>query len=329
MTGYLVLQFPRSWFLPMLLALVLGTHAQAQTWPDRPLKIVVPFAAGATNDVVGRLLAMKLSQRLGQPVVVENKTGSGGVIGADSVAKARPDGYTLLLGNLSTMVIAPLVYAQVPYVPERDFVQIAATASAPLVLVVNASSPVKDIAQLVALARENPGRINFASPGTGTPMHLMGESLKMQSNIQITHVPYRGGAPAVVDLLGNNVQFMFDNLASLKQHIDRGALRAIAVTSSKRMASLPSVPTVAELGFPSLESTSWFTIAAPKQVPAAVVARLQQELAVIVREDDYREKLAAVGTEPMMGSGDAAARLVSADHARWSEVVKRAGVRVE
>jgi tripartite-type tricarboxylate transporter receptor subunit TctC len=303
--------------------------ASAQEYPSRSVKLVIPFAAGATNDIVGRLIATKLGQRLGQPVVAENRTGAGGTIGAEAVAKAPADGYTLLLGNLSTMVIAPLIQPALSYSPERDFVQIINAASAPLVLVVHPSLPVRSLDELVSYAKQNPDKLSFASPGAGTPMHLMGELLKMQRGIQMTHVAYRGGAPAVVDLLAGRVQLMFDNLTSVRQHIASGALRAISVSSPNRMALLPDVPTVVEAGARDLEVSSWFTIAAPRGVPTPIVARLQREIAAILKEDDVKQRLAEVGTEPTGSTTEAANRLVKDDVARWTVVVEKSGARAQ
>lgn len=310
-------------------ALLAAGVGRAEDYPARPIKLIIPFAAGATNDIVGRLVAGGLSRRLGQPVVVENKTGSGGTIGTAAAAKAPADGYTLLLGNRATMVTAPLLFRDLPYVPQRDFDEVIIVADSPSVLVVNPSLPVRSLNELVAYAKAHPGQLNFASPGTGTSMHLMAELLKLNNGIEMTHVAYRGGAPAALDLLAGRVQLMFDNPTSVLPHIKSGALRALAVTSTRRMALLPDVPTVAEAGSPGLTNSSWFSIAVPKGVPTPIVARLQREIGATLKEDEVKQRLADVGTDPGGAAGVEAERIIVEDAARWTDVVKKSGVRVQ
>src|SRR5438552_13835540 len=244
--------------------------ASAQTYPTRPIRLVVPFPAGGTTDILAREVGQRLSMTLGQPVVIDNRPGAAGNIGADLVAKSAPDGYTLLMGTVGTHAINASLYAKMPYDHVKDFAPIILVAGVPNVLVVNPSLPVNSVQELIAYAKANPGKLNFASSGPGTSIHLSGELFKVMAGVQMTHVPYKGSAPALQDLLGGQVQLMFDNLPPSLPHIKAGKLRALAVTSVARSPALPDVPTIAESGLPGFEASSWFGILVPAGTPSAI-----------------------------------------------------------
>jgi len=256
----------------------LSPVAAAQNYPTKPIRLVVPFPAGGTTDILARAAAQKLSEALGQQVVVDNRPGAGGNIGADIVAKSAPDGYTLLMGTVGTHAINPSLYTKMPYDHFKDFVPVVLVAGVPNVLVVTPSLPVNSVQDLIKLAKEKPGQINFASSGSGTSIHLSGELFKTMTGVEMTHVPYKGSSPALTDLMGGQVQLMFDNLPSALPQIKGGKLRAIAVTSTKRAPALPDIPTMAESGLPGFEASSWFGVLAPAGTPPAVVTRINTEI---------------------------------------------------
>jgi tripartite-type tricarboxylate transporter receptor subunit TctC len=249
------------------LVAVVAACASAQTYPTRPIRLVVPFPAGGTTDILAREVGDRLSRSFGQSVVVDNRPGAGGNIGSDLVAKSAPDGYTLLMGTVGTHAINPSLYTRMPYDHVKDFVPIILVAGVPNVLEVTPSLPVNSVADLIKLAKEKPGQLNFASSGNGTSIHLSGELFKTMAGVDMTHVPYKGSAPALTDLMGGQVQLMFDNLPSSLQQIKAGKLRAIAVTSAQRAPALPNVPTIAESGLPGFEASSWFGLLAPAGTP--------------------------------------------------------------
>jgi tripartite-type tricarboxylate transporter receptor subunit TctC len=283
----------------LLLAALLAAAASAgaQPWPARPVHLVVPYAAGGPVDLSARLLAPRLQQALGQPVIVENKPGAGGNIGADFVAKSPPDGHALVMGAIATHAINPALYASLPYDPLRDFRHIALVVQVPNVLVVNNELPAKDVAGLIAVAKQRPGRLDFASGSTGSTGHLAGELFKQMTGTYMVHIPYKGSAPASADLVAGRVHLMFDNLASALPNIRSGRVRALAVTTVKRSAFLPEVPTLEESGLRGFDMTTWWGVMAPAKTPDPVVERLSFEIQKLLSDDAIAERLRAMGSE--------------------------------
>jgi tripartite-type tricarboxylate transporter receptor subunit TctC len=313
-----------------VLCVCLWGTALAQVYPSRPVRLIVPFPAGGSSDLIGRALARKMSEGLGQQVVVENRAGAGGTIGIGAVAKSPADGYTLGLGTVSTLAMAPVVRANPPYDSLAAFAPVSLVASAPFILVVNASVPAGSLAELVALAKAKPGGLNFASIGDGTLQHFTGESFKSLAGIDIVHVPYKGVAPALVDLLAGQVQIGFDILASFQlQNLQSRKLRALAVLGPVRVAQLPSVPTAAEAGLPGLAATAWFGLIAPKGTPPDALARLNAEARKAVASAELREAIATQGLEPAADSPQEFAEVIEKEMARWAQVVKTSGFKAE
>jgi tripartite-type tricarboxylate transporter receptor subunit TctC len=311
------------------LALALPNVAAAQSYPTKPVRLVVPFPAGGTTDILARAMAQKLSEALGQQFVVDNRPGAGGNIGADIVAKSAPDGYTLLMGTVGTQAINPSLYAKMPYDAAKDFAPVILVAGVPNVLVAHPSVPAKTVAELIKLAKDKPGAINFASSGNGTSIHLSGELFKVMTGVQMSHVPYKGSAPAITDLLGGQVQIMFDNLPSAMPHIKAGKLRAIAVTSTKRAPALPDVPTIAEAGVPGFEASSWFGILAPTGTPRDIVLKINAEGNKALNSADMKEKLLAQGAEAVGNTPESFSDYIKAETVKWAKVVKDSGAKVD
>jgi tripartite-type tricarboxylate transporter receptor subunit TctC len=310
--------------------LLCAATVHAQSYPTHPPHLIVPFPAGGATDLIGRSLAKKLGEGLGQQVVVENRAGAGGTIGLAALAKSPADGYTLGLGTVSTLGMAPVVRANPPYDSLAAFAPVSLVANAPFIVVVNAQVPAKSLEELIALARANPGRYNFGSIGDGTLQHFAGESFKSLAGVEIVHVPYKGNAPVLVDLLGGQVQIGFDILASFQvQNIQSGRLRALAVLGPARVAQLPSVPTAAEAGLSGLEVTAWFGLIAPKGTPADIVARLNAEVRKAVASSELREAITTQGLEPVADSPQDFAGFIEREIARWAQVVKTSGFKVE
>lgn len=299
----------------------------APDFPQRPLKLVVPFPPGGPTDIVGRPLAQLLGDALGQTVVVDNRGGAGGSIGADLVAKAQPDGYTLLMGTVGTNAINGALYPKLPHDPVRDFTPIALVASAPLAVVVNPAAPIRSIGDLIDKARSQPGGIAFGSAGNGTPGHLTGVMFAQAAGVSLQHVPYKGSAPAVTDLLGNQIPMMFDPLQSVIQHVRSGKLKAIAVSGSTRSAELPDVPTIAQAGLPGFESTAWWAVFGPAGIPEPVVARLRDAIARIVTSDSYRSKLGDLGVVPATEPGSLTS-FQKSEVEKWGKAVRDSGATV-
>jgi tripartite-type tricarboxylate transporter receptor subunit TctC len=310
-------------------AAVPGASAQSG-WPARQITIVVGFSAGGSTDIVARLVAEELRKTLGQPVVIDNRPGAGGNIGAALVAKAKPDGYTLLMGSVGPLAINASLYTNMPYDNLRDFTPITLVVHVPNMLVVNpAVMPVNSFAEFVERLKANPGKYFFASTGSGTSSHLSGELLKLMAGVDATHVPYKG-AVALNDLLaGEQVHFMFATIPSVIQFVRSGRLRALAVTTQTRSAAVPEVPTVAELGFPDFEASSWFALLGPAQLPREVVTRMHAEVARIVRDPVIRDKLAHQGADPVGGTPEELAAYIRAETAKWAPVVKASGARAD
>ena len=310
--------------------------AAAQAWPSKPVRIVVPFPPAGTTDILARALAPELQRAFGQPFVVENKPGAGGNIGAAEVAKAAPDGHTLLMGTVGTHAINPALYTKMPYDHVKDFVPVTLVAGVPNVLVLNPASAqrhgIASVADLARAARANPDKLTFASSGNGTSIHLSGELFKALTGTQMVHSPYRGSGPALLDLMGGNVDLMFDNLPSAMPHIKSGKLLALAVTSSTRSAAVPDLPTVAEAGGPTLasfEASSWFGLLAPAGTPMDIVNRIQQETAKALATPAMRERLQSQGAIPSGNTPAEFARLIEAETRKWAPVVKASGAKVD
>ena len=301
----------------------------AQAYPTKPIRIVVPFPAGGTTDVLARAAAQKLAETLGQPAVVDNRPGAGGNIGAELVAKSAPDGYTLLMGTVGTHAINPGLYPKLPYDHVKDFAPVILVAGVPNVLVINPALPVNSVPELIAYAKANPGKLNFASSGNGTSIHLSAELFKTIAGVQMTHVPYKGSAPALQDLVGGQVQLMFDNLPSSLALIKGGKLKALAVTSGARAAALPDVPTLAESGLPGFEASSWFGLLAPTGTPSSVIAKLNGEIAKWLATPEAKEKLLAQGANAAGGTAEEFAQFIAAETAKWQKVVKESGAKVD
>ena len=316
--------------LATALAAALPVAALAQAaWPARPVRIVVPFTAAGTTDLLARALAPELQRAFGQPFIVDNKPGAGGNTGAAEVAKAAPDGYTLLMGTVGTHAINPGLYPKLPYDHVKDFAPVILVAGVPNVLVINPALPVNSVQELIAYAKANPGKLNFASSGNGTSIHLSAELFKTMAGVQMTHVPYKGSAPALQDLVGGQVQLMFDNLPSSLALIKGGKLKALAVTSSARAAALPDVPTNAESGLPGFEASSWFGLLAPAGTPPPVIAKLNGEIAKWLATPEAKEKLLAQGANAAGGTPEDFAQFINAETAKWQKVVKESGAKVD
>jgi tripartite-type tricarboxylate transporter receptor subunit TctC len=304
--------------------------AHAQPYPSKPIRFVVPFPPGGPLDIMGRGIAQKLQEAWGQPVVVENRPGAGGGIGADLVAKSPGDGYTLLMGAVSTHAINPSLYAKIPYDPQKDFVPVALVAQVPNVLVVNPSLPVQTVQELIAYARAKPGTLSFGSGSTGSTGHLAGELFKTEAGVDMVHIPYKGGAPAMQDLLAGQTQLMFDNLANALPQVKAGKLRALAVTTLKRAPSVPDLPTIAESGLPGFDLTTWFGIFVPAGTPPETVARFNAEIVKALASKELVDRLATMGTTPPENNTpERFAAFVRTEAAKYAQVVKSSGARVD
>jgi tripartite-type tricarboxylate transporter receptor subunit TctC len=301
--------------------------AQAQApFPNRPVNMVVGFAPGGGTDIAARIIARKLAENIGQPVVVENRTGAGGNIATDLVAKAAPDGYTILLGSVGSLTVAPHLVAKLPYDPLKDLAPITMAVVFPNVLVVHPSVPAQTITEFVKLAQDKPGSISYGSSGIGGAGHLAGALFGIVAKIDIVHVPYKGGEPAVRDLLGGQIAAVFATPASSGAHIKAGKARALAVTGRIRSPAFPDVPTIAESGFPGYEATNWYAYVAPARTPKEILARWNQELVKVLSAPDVREQLLGHGLEPMPGTAEELAKYIEREHATWGRVVKEAKI---
>jgi tripartite-type tricarboxylate transporter receptor subunit TctC len=302
--------------------------AAAQSWPAKPITLIVPFPPGGSSDALARSITTPLSQVLGQPVVVESKPGAGATVGADYVAKAKPDGYTLLMGAVHH-TIATSVYKKLPYDFEKSFAPITTVALVPNVLVVNAKSPATDVKSLVALAKASPGKLSYGSNGNGTVQHLIGTQFSSTAGVDLLHVPYKGSAPLTTDLLGGQVDMSFDTLTPLVQHIKAGKLRALAVTTAKRSSTLPDVPTLAEAGIKDFNQGTWFGILAPAATPSDVVAKLNAEMVKIIQSPEFRKRMEEIGAEPVGDTPAQMAAQIKDDTAKYAKLVKDAKVAID
>lgn len=302
--------------------------ASAQNFPTRTVTLVVPFPAGSTTDLVGRILAEELGKSLGQNVIVENRGGAGGTIGTEAVARSAPDGYTLLMGTIGTHSINPAVYAKINYDPIKDFEPVIQFGSAPNVLVVNPSLPIKNVKDLIGYIRANPGKVNYGSSGNGTSNHLSGAMFVARNGLTAQHLPYRGGAQAITDLLRGEVQFMFYHYLPLLPHIKEGKLRAIAITSAQRIDSLPDVPVMKEAGMDDFEVSAWFGVWAPAKTSPEVVGKLNTIISGIINSPEVKKSLVAQGIDPVSGSPKDLLELNKKELARWSKAVTDAGAKL-
>jgi len=303
--------------------------AHAQAWPSKPIKWIVPFAPGGTTDILARTVAEKLAPVLGQPVVIENKPGAGGGVGAEFTAKAAPDGYTIMGGTISTHAINASLYNKLPYDPVKDFVAITLIARVPNMLVVNPAIPASNVKELIALLKANPGKYSFASSGNGTSQHLSGELFKSMAGVEMQHIPYKGSPPALQDVMGGQVTMTFDNITTAWPLAKAGKLRALAVTTATRSAIAPDVPTLAESGLPGFEVGSWQGVFAPAGTPPEIVKRLNVEIVKILNLPDVKEKLTGLGAEPVGNSSEEFSAMVKAEVVKWADVVKKSGARVD
>jgi len=308
---------------------LIALPAYAQDYPRRPVRLVVPFPPGGGNDIVARAVAQELGKSLGQQFVVDNRAGAGGAVGADLAARSPADGYTLFLGGVGSHVVNPSLHATLSYDPIRDFAPVTLIASAPSVLVVNPSLQATSIAEFTALAKANPGKLNYASNGNGSSAQLAAVLYESMAGVRMVHVPYKGVAPALVDLMSGEVQLMFGTLVAILPHIKAGRLRALAVTGRNRSALLPEVPTLAESGLPGYEAGSWYGILAPAGTPSAIVGRLNAEINNAIWQPEVRERLAAEGAEVIGGTPEEFAVHIRSELARMKKLVREGGLRVE
>ena len=301
----------------------------AATYPNKPVKIVVPFPPGGATDIFARAIGAELQKAWGQTVIIENKAGGGGTPGADSVAKSAPDGYTLVMGTVGTHAINMSLYAKMPYDAVKDFDPVVLVAGVPNILVVHPSVNAKTVKELTALAKSQPGKLNVASSGNGTSIHLSAELYKLMAGVDIVHVPYKGSSPAVADLLGGQVQMMFDNLPVSLPHVKAGKLRALAVTSLTRSAALPDVPTMDEEGYKGFDATSWFGLLAPTGTPKEIIVKINAAAVKAIATPEMRERLAAQGADPVGNTSEQFAAFIKLELEKWAKIVKASGARVD
>jgi len=305
------------------------SQALAQGYPSKPVTLIIPFPPGGSTDIVGRIAADGMARELGQPFVVDNRGGAGGAIGAKAIADAQPDGYTLGIATLSTHVVNPIVRTDLRYDPLKDFSFVSQIAAVPNVVSVHPSVPAKNMAEFIALAKKNPGKLNFGTPGVGSLGHLIGETFKYSAKVDMTHVPYRGAGPALNDALAGQVQVLFDNLPSSLPHIQAGKLRALAVASDQRVASLPEVPTFAETGQPLVNDPSWFGLVGPARLPPEVLSRLHGALVATLRQPEAQKRLAAAESLPIGNSPEAYRKVVADALDNTRKVVREADLKFE
>ena len=303
--------------------------ASAQTYPTKPIQFIVPFPPGGGNDTVARAIAQQASPALGQPIVVDNRPGAGGIIGADAAAKAAPDGHTIFLGGVATHAVNPHLHPKLSYDPIKDFAPITLVASAPSVLVVHPSVPARTIADFAAYARANPGKLNYASNGNGSSSHMAAVLYETNAGVKMTHVPYKGVGPALTDLMSGRIELMFNSIVAILPHIQAGKLRALAVTSKSRSSLLPDVPSIAESGWPAYEAGSWYGILAPAGTPPAIIDRLHREIVKSLKEPEVQKRLAGEGAEVIGSTPQEFAAHIRSELARMGQAIKAAGIKLE
>ena len=300
--------------------------AQAQQYPAKPIRLIVPFVAGGSADVLSRVLAQRLNQQYGQQVVVENRPGSGGHVGAEAAARAAPDGYTIVFGTIGIHA-AYTIYSKLNYDPSRDLQPVSMYADVPNILVVHPSVPVKNVKEFITLAKSNPGRLNFGTAGSGSSTHMAGEWFKLYTGVNLTHVPYKGSAQAMQDLLGGQIELMFENLPTAIAQVRAGKIRSLGMTSRERSPSMPEVPTLAETGVPGFEATAWFTIAAPAKVPADIIRKLNVDMNAFLKAPEMQQRWIDMGVVPLGGSPADAEKFFVVEREKWGKVIKAAGIR--
>ena len=310
-------------------AALLTQPAIAQNYPAKPVRLIIPFPPGGATDIFGRVLAQKLGELIGQSVVVENRPGAGGMIGSELASKAAPDGHTILLATTSTHSIGPALNPKMPYDAKKDFAPVIHLADATNILIASPTLPVANLRELVAYARANPGKLNYASSGNGTIVHLTGEMFKAATGTFIVHIPYKGTALAIPDLIAGQVSFVFDNIASALPHIRGGKVKTLGISALKRSPLVLDIPTMDEAGVKGFESNTYFGVFAPASTPAAIVTRLNGEINKAIGAQDFRERLAALGAEPVGGTPEQLARAVARDTEKYAAVIKRAGIKPE
>ncbi|MEJ7670843.1 MAG: tripartite tricarboxylate transporter substrate binding protein [Casimicrobiaceae bacterium] len=331
-----VCDFVQSCALRLVAGLLLATTtllvaplAAAQSYPAKPVRLIVPFPPGGSLDITGRLIAQRLSEAWGQSVVVENRPGAGGNIGADLVAKSPPDGYMILMGALSTHAVNPNLYTKMPYDAAKDFVPITLIATTPNVLVVNAASPVTNVKEFVAYTKANPGKLSFGSGSNGSAGHLAGELYKVETGTDAVHIPFKGGAPATQALLAGDTQFMFDNLANAMAQVKAGRLKALAVTTAERSKLAPELPTMAEAGLPGFDISTWYGFFAPTGTPAAIVAKWNADVTTILTTPEVRAKLMSDGAEPAPNTPEQFAQMIARELTKYARIIKASGAKVD
>jgi len=322
------LRYARGLLAAGLAQLLLAGAAPAQTYPDRPISLVVPFPAGGTTDALARALGQDLAKRLGQPVVVESKPGAGATLGADYVARATPDGYTLLMGAVHH-TIATSVYRNLKYDFAKDFAPITTVALVPNILVVNPNVPAKSVQELLALAKGQPGKLTFGSNGVGTGQHLIGAQFEALGGVKLLHVPYKGSGPLTTDLLGGQIDMSFDTITPVLPHVQSGKLRALAVTTAQRSKALPDVPTLAESGLKGFDMGTWFGVLAPAGTPQAVVDKLNKEMVAIIRSEDFGRRMAEIGAVPIGNSPAEMATQIASDTEKYGKLVREANIKLD
>ncbi len=316
----------------LALVMLVGACMQpllAQDYPEKTIRLIVPYTPGGTADMLARTIGQKMAESLGQQIIIDNRPGAGGNIGADLVAKAAPDGYTILMGTVATHAINPNLYPKIPYDAAKDFAPIALVATLPNLLVVNPSLPARNVKELIALAKSKQGELAFASAGNGTSQHLSGELFKKMTGVDMIHIPYKGSAPAVTDLVGGQVQLMFDNIPSSLPQVRAGKLRALAVTGPRRSPVLPDLPTLSEAGLPGFSITSWFALFAPAGTPAKILIRLNKEAGKAIASKELRQQWMAQGIEPAGGTSEQLAAFRRIEAPKWEKIVRDSGARVE
>lgn len=308
------------------LGLLVAAPAFAQQYPAKTIRLIVPFVAGGSADVLGRVLAQRLTQQYGQQMVVENRPGSGGHVGAEAAARAAPDGHTIVLGTIGIHA-AYTIYSKLGYDPARDLQPVAMYADVPNVLIVHPSVPALNVKEFIALAKKNPGRLNFGTAGSGSSTHMVGEWFKIVTGVNLTHVPYKGSAQAMQDLLGGQIELMFENLPTAIAQVRAGKVRALGMTSRERSPSMPEVPTVAEAGVPGFEATAWFTIAAPAKVPADIIRKLNTDMNTFLKAPEMQQRWVEMGVVPLGGAPADAEKFFVSEREKWNKVIKSAGIR--
>ena len=306
-----------------------GTLAHAQAYPTKPIRLIVPFPPGGGTDILARLIGTKLTETVGWQIVIDNRGGAGGNIGLQSAAQAAPDGYTMVMGQTSNLAINPSLYSKLPYDPVRDFVPVSLVSASPVALVVSQKSPYKTLGDFVAAAKAKPGQLTFGSPGSGTVAHLTGELFQRTAGIKYVHIPYKGAAQALPDLLGGRIDLYAGSLETAMPHMKAGTIRALAITSLERASAAPDVPTVAESGYKGFEATTWFGILVAKGTPEPIVNRLTTEITKVLQLPDIKQRMAATGGLPVKTGPREFAALLKSDIQRWSRIVKESGAKVD